>query len=131
MKTSILRLLPGDDLKKKIAQYCLDHQIQAGVVLSSVGSLQQLRLRLANAQTVLEKKERFEILSLNGTLSGGGLHLHMTVADSQGHVLGGHLVDGNLIYTTCELVVGEMADVSFTREVDSRTGFQELVISKK
>lgn len=130
-KTLCVRLNPKEDLKKRIMQICAENKIQAACVLSSVGSLSQLKLRLANASQILEKSEYFEIISLNGTVSVSGIHLHMAVADQNGQVLGGHLVDGNIIYTTCELVLVEIDSAVFLRELDSQTGFQEIKFKQK
>jgi predicted DNA-binding protein with PD1-like motif len=125
------RLNPNDDLKKKLADICLEKNIQAGCILSSVGSLKVLNLRLAKSKTFLEQTENFEILSLNGTISVHGLHVHASVSNSEGTVFGGHLMDGNIIYTTCELVILELTDYNFRRNLDAATGFKELHISKK
>jgi hypothetical protein len=56
-------------------------------------------LRLANCTSnnkneTVSLDERFEIVSLTGTLSRHGAHLHVAVADFQGNVVGGHLMDG-------------------------------------
>ena len=83
-------------------------------------------MRLANTDKAFHSEGPFEIISLNGTLSRGGLHLHMAVADANGTTWGGHLLDGNLIYTTCELVLMEIPNVEFVREIDPQTGFLEL-----
>ena len=130
MITHSFRLKPNDDLKLQIAKICSDLNIQAGVILSSVGSVKNLNLRLANSKQHLSKAQNFEIISLNGTISVDGIHLHMSVSDDQGHVFGGHLMDQNIIYTTCELVIAELPAHRFKREVDSATGFKELVAEK-
>ncbi|MBC7741576.1 MAG: DNA-binding protein [Bdellovibrionaceae bacterium] len=130
MKTHCVRLNPQDDLKIKIIELCKASGIQAACVISAVGSLQHLKLRLANSQTVLEKSEKFEVLSLNGTVSIDGVHLHAMVSDSNGQTWGGHLLDGNIIYTTCELVVLEIDGFKMGREFDAATGFKELKITK-
>ncbi|OFZ31718.1 MAG: hypothetical protein A2622_03850 [Bdellovibrionales bacterium RIFCSPHIGHO2_01_FULL_40_29] len=131
MKTHCFRLLPDQDLKKEILAYCSQHDINAGIVISSVGSLKKLSLRLANTSSILQKSENFEILGLNGTLSKESVHLHLTVADQNGACLGGHLVDGNVIYTTCELILVELDTVAFCRELDTSTGFKELKVITK
>lgn len=128
MKTIALRLKPDEDLKLKIQELCESNKISAACVMSSVGSLKKLRLRLADSKGLLEQNEKFEILSLNGTASNHGVHLHMAVSDGAGKVWGGHLMDGNLIYTTCELVLVEIENLNFFREHDPNTGFKELVI---
>ncbi|MBC7421230.1 MAG: DNA-binding protein [Bdellovibrio sp.] len=129
MKTYGVRLLPDEDLKKRIVQICAENQITSACVLSAVGSLKKLNLRLANSSVCLEKSENFEVLSLNGTVSVDGIHLHIAVSDSKGQVFGGHLLDDNIIYTTCELVLMELSDTQFTRVTDSATGFKEIVFT--
>ncbi len=121
-----MRLLPQQDLKIEIAKLCATKNIHAGCIGSSVGSLCQINLRLSGADTFLKKTEKFEVISLNGTISLNGIHLHVAVSDSLGNVFGGHLMDGNIIYTTCELIIFELTDISFSREHDQTTGFKEL-----
>ena len=54
----------------------------------------------------------------------------MSVSDEHGNVFGGHLIGGT-IFTTLELVIGVIQnDIKFSRELDSTTGYNELVISK-
>jgi uncharacterized protein len=110
-------------------------------VLSAVGSLEVLTLRMANACRVgvandpndNEKgnlktwNQRLEVISLVGTLSLTGRHLHMSVSDEHGNVFGGHVVSGT-IYTTLELVLGVIPQVDFLREMDASTGYRELIV---
>ncbi|CAN0531674.1 unnamed protein product, partial [Ectocarpus sp. 8 AP-2014] len=71
---------------------------------------------------------RFEICSLVGTLSPEGLHLHASLADEKGALCGGHLVRAT-VHTTAEIVIGVASSLEFSREMDPRTGFKELVVS--
>lgn len=71
---------------------------------------------------------RFEIVSLVGTLSPDGLHLHASLSDEVGAVCGGHLVRAT-VHTTAEVVVGVSHMLRFAREMDPATGFKELVVS--
>lgn len=71
---------------------------------------------------------RFEIVSLVGTLSPDGLHLHASLGDEVGTVCGGHLVRAT-VHTTAEVVVGVSNTLKFAREMDPATGFKELVVS--
>ena len=75
-------------------------------------------------------KGHFEILSVSGTFNKTSAH-HPSVVDSTGRTIGGHLVDENLIYTTAEIVIGELLDVEFTTETDTTYGYPELVIKAK
>jgi predicted DNA-binding protein with PD1-like motif len=59
------------------------------------------------------------------------VHLHASISDGTGKTIGGHLMDGNLIYTTAEIIIGEVLDVKFSRRLDSITTFNELFIEKK
>ncbi len=130
LKNHAFRLLPGQDLKASLEQYVRDRQIKAGVILSGVGSLQRATLRLAD-ESLKTFEQKFEIVSLTGTLSQNGCHLHISLADSQGQVVGGHLKDGCLIYTTAEIVIGELSDMIFNRHPDQDTGFEELEVEQK
>ena len=129
MQTIAIRLRRGDDLKHSITKLVEKHNITAGVVLSAVGCLTQVSIRLAGAKAQLNKMGEFEILSLSGTLSQGGVHLHLAIANTLGEAFGGHLLKGNIIDTTCELVIGVLAGTEFLREQDETTGFKELVVN--
>lgn len=131
LKPHVLRLQPGQDLKSELQAYCNRLSIRAGFVISCTGSLKQLKIRLANSTSYFEKSEGFEILSLQGSLSLNGLHLHMSVADEKGTCWGGHLMDGCQIYTTAEILLVELSDFSFTRKHDPSTGFAELVVGPR
>lgn len=135
MKSSVLshsfRMRPGQDLKKELLSYCQKHQLQAACVVSSVGSLKQAVIRLAEATKVAELRGPFEIVSLTGTLSSEGIHLHISMSDSEGKVVGGHLMNGCEVFTTVEIVLIENMDLVFKREPDETTGYKELVIKKR
>lgn len=123
-----LRLHPDQDLRQSLKEFAVQRQIQAGFVLSAIGSLKQANIRFANQPESQLLTEKFEILSLNGTLSIAGVHLHITIADRAGKVLGGHLDKGCLIYTTAEIVLGEIPELFFRRTPDEKTGYLELEI---
>ena len=128
MKTYAIRLTPAQDLRKELETFAKANQLRAGVVLTCVGSLTQAALRLADADSSSQFTGHFEIVSLVGTISPDGVHLHISISDEQGQTLGGHLMDGNFIYTTAEIVLGELEEVEFQRNIDPRTGYDELVV---
>ena len=105
-----------------------EQQEQAGCLISAVGSLSVAQLRLAGATQATAIHGELEIISLSGTLSPDGAHLHIAVADRQGSVIGGHLCVGSLVRTTAELVIGLLPDWRFSRELDPATGYAELAI---
>ncbi|MEY3443359.1 MAG: hypothetical protein RLZZ519_1640, partial [Bacteroidota bacterium] len=104
---------------------------QAAVVLTCVGSLTKTALRMAGRDFIRTWEEKMEILSLSGTLSAEGAHLHLGIANIEGQAFGGHLVEGCLIYTTAEIVLGELEYVKFLRVVDPATGYKELEVGKR
>jgi uncharacterized protein len=128
MKPHALRLLPGQDLKKELNAFSSKNKLHAGFVVSCCGSLKVLKMRLADSNSIFERKEKFEILSLQGTLSPDGAHLHICAADKEGKTWGGHLVEGCEIYTTAEILIAELPGVEFSRVKDPKTGFAELLI---
>ncbi|UOQ65612.1 PPC domain-containing DNA-binding protein [Hymenobacter volaticus] len=128
MRTYALRLKPGQDLRQQLDAFVQQHQIRAGAMVTCVGSLTQATLRLANQENATVYRGHFEIVSLVGTLSINGSHLHLAVSDSTGRTLGGHLLDGNLVYTTAELVVGVLEELDFRREPDPTYGYRELTV---
>lgn len=129
MREMAYRLREGDDLKQFIEDVCKNSDTV--VVLSAVGSLKKVKIRLANAKDYLEETQNYEIVSLTGTISHGKAHLHISFADEKGNVFGGHLEKGCIIYTTCELVLYELEDYSSIRDFDPQTGYKEIIFEKK
>ncbi|MDY7022119.1 MAG: PPC domain-containing DNA-binding protein [Cyanobacteriota bacterium] len=124
-----LRLKPNQDLKLSLQEIATIEQIQAGFILTAVGSLQQAKLRFAGQDESVCLSGRFEIVSLVGTLSREGIHLHIALADHQGKTIGGHLQTGCIIYTTAEIVIGIVPGYIFRRTPDTETGYLELEIN--
>ena len=54
--------------------------------------------------------------------------LHISLSNKEGKVVGGHLKEGCIIYTTAEIIIGNEDSLTFNREVDEVTTFKELVI---
>jgi predicted DNA-binding protein with PD1-like motif len=131
MQTYSYRLLPGQDLKKEIEAIVRQEHIEAGAMLTCVGSLTDVTLRMANQSEPRVWHNHFEIVSLVGTLSTNGSHLHLSVSDLTGQTLGGHLLEGCTIYTTVELVIGVMTEVVYERQTDPTFGYKELIVRKK
>jgi uncharacterized protein len=122
-----VRLRPGDDLLASLRAFAKDRALGAAFVASCAGSAVRTSVRYANQPAASVREGHFEIVALSGTLTGDGAHLHAAFADSTGVTFGGHLMEGTRIYTTAEIVLGELDDVSFSREPDSTYGYRELV----
>lgn len=130
-KTYAIRLKPGEDLKQSLQKFVQQNNMQAGWVVTCAGSLTHASIRLANQPNASLYEGHFEILSLSGTLSVNGSHLHISIADSTGKCIGGHLADGSVIYTTAEIILQQSDEFTFTREKDGTTPWEELQIKRK
>lgn len=128
MKTHAIRFLTGQDLKKELEKFVKEKNIKACFIKTCVGSLVKATLRMAGAKVIKNFEKKYEILSLVGTLSPDGLHLHIALSDEEGNLVGGHMKEGCLIGSTAEIIIGQLEDVEFTREFDQNTGYPELKI---
>lgn len=122
-----IRLKRGEDLMKSIKTLCLQKNIRAGVVLSAVGCILRGRVRDASGVTICEITDHCEIVSLNGTVSEKRCHLHIALSKEDLSTVGGHLCEGCIVNTTCELVIGELPGISYGVEQDPKTGYDELI----
>lgn len=127
MKTICRRLHRGDDLLGSIRAIAAEERITAGVMLSGVGCVSRARIRDASGVQVRELERHFEIVSLNGTVSQTRCHLHIALADESLITVGGHLLEGCIVNTTCELVIGVLEQVRFGVEQDMQTGYDEII----
>ena len=128
MENYTFRLKSVQDLFDSIESVVREKQIEAGCVLSGIGSLRHFTVRLANHDTPTQYEGHFEIVSLAGLVSIHGTHLHISVSDGEGKTIGGHLVSGCKIYTTAEIVLAKFSDVIYKREFAQDSGYDELVV---
>jgi uncharacterized protein len=132
MMTYTFRLKPSQDLMVEIEQNIAERNIEAGCVLCCVGSLTHATLRLANQEDNSECEGYFEIVSLIGTVSTNGSHLHISISDSEGKTMGGHLLPGCKVYTTAELVLATFDNIIYKRELlTNDSGYEELVVYQR
>lgn len=127
-KIHVFRLTKGMDLICEIKKFCERNNIMAGTILSSVGCVYEARIRNAGGTEIKHICENMEIISLNGTVSKDRCHLHVSFSKQDLTVIGGHLVDGCLINTTCEIVLLEFGNYKFDKVFDESTGYNELEI---
>ncbi|KIT14565.1 PPC domain-containing DNA-binding protein [Jannaschia aquimarina] len=125
------RLKPGDDLLDRLHAARRDIGADALTLVTCVGSLTRATLRYADRDDAVLHEGRFEIVSLVGTVDPEGHHLHLCIADGAGRVIGGHLVSGATIYTTAEIVVVALDDLSFSRARCGLSGYRELSVEPK
>jgi len=142
-KVVAFRLGPGCDLMKSIEEIAKKENIQSGLVLSGAGSLSQVTLRnvrlfpdefpvMDRNRIYTPKKEPLELLSLSGNISkrDGEIHVHCHITISSGlddgRAYGGHLVEGCLILSYCEIIIAEITGLEMKRDIDPETRGPEL-----
>jgi predicted DNA-binding protein with PD1-like motif len=128
MRALPVRLHPQQDLRSALQALLAGHQAGAAFVLQGIGSLSTARIRFAGISEPTELHGDFEILTLAGSLSPDGVHLHISVSDAQGRVLGGHVAPGCIVRTTAEILVVLLPDHAFSRAPDPSSGWDELVV---
>ena len=117
-------------MREKIKNYILQNNLHAGWVVTCAGSLTGYNIRFANQEKRSKGKGLFEVVSIIGTTSKNGNHLHISISDSIGKTIGGHLLKGCIVYTTAEIIIQSTTDLNFKRENDSSTPWEELQIEK-
>ncbi|MBX4205227.1 MAG: DNA-binding protein [Candidatus Doudnabacteria bacterium] len=129
MKQITIRLKRGQDLKEGIVAIVKENNVKAGVIVSAVGCIDKATLRIADGKTVKTWDKKFEIVSITGTVSVNGCHIHVSLSDTDGMVVGGHLKEGCIINTTAEIVILNFEDTEYLRPPDATTGYDELEVN--
>lgn len=129
MRELPIRLEPGVDLRRELERIARERFPEGAFVVCGLGSLSHPRLRFAaqHDETVLEGA--YELLTLSGTVTRDGAHLHASVASETGRVVGGHVAYGNEVRTTVEALLVRLDGWSLSRAFDAGTGFMELQIA--
>ncbi|MHA7848197.1 PPC domain-containing DNA-binding protein [Serratia sp. D1N4] len=126
-----LRLLPQQELLSALRDFIRRNGLHAAWISGCVGSLSEVVFRYAGREGTTLLSGKFEVVSLIGTLEAGGEHLHMAVADENGHMTGGHVMEGCIVRTTLELVIGELNDAVFSRQPCTLSGYDELNVKPR
>jgi predicted DNA-binding protein with PD1-like motif len=139
-RVHVLRLGPGEDLLTSLWRYARVTDIHAASVVSVVGSLTQTNLRYANQENGTSHQGHFEIVSVVGNIDfqkvdsadyEGSGHVHLSCSDENGATTGGHVLEGNIVYTTAEITLLEISDGVFDRVLDDApngSGYYELQV---
>jgi predicted DNA-binding protein with PD1-like motif len=108
IRADAFRLTPGTDLRAELERLTGLLGLRAGCIVSCAGSLSQARLRMAGAAGEAE-----------------------VFAARRVPCVGGRLVQGCVVNTTAELVIGELPELEFHRQPDPVTGYNELSVQPR
>lgn len=105
MRPLPLKLAPGSDLRLSLEELARQDNIH-GFVLGVVGNLTRASFQCPGQPepTVLEGD--LEVITLNGTFSANGVHLHLSLSDGACQVWGGHLEPGTIVQKGVDLLLG-------------------------
>lgn len=138
------RLYPGTDLIAGLEAACDANGVRFAAVLACYGSLSSAGFKFLQIPEGEERArlvpraiaERVEFMGGQGlvceTPSGDReTHLHGSVSDATGAVLGGHFVKGNNpVYNNMDVVLQELLDVRLVREHDAQTDTIEMRVER-
>ena len=118
MQSLPLKLDPGSDLRLSLEELGRQHGIN-GFVLGVVGNLTRAAFQCPGQAepTVLEGD--LEVITLNGTISPSGVHLHLSLSDGACQVWGGHLEPGTVVQKGVDLLIGVLEQATAAPRVKS------------
>tara|TARA_Y100001968_G_scaffold313156_1_gene337065 strand:+ start:30094 stop:30711 length:618 start_codon:yes stop_codon:yes gene_type:complete len=105
MLTTSFELIPGSDLLLSLDEIATKEN-SFGYVLSVVGNLSRSSFLCPDNEEPTIIEGNLEIITLNGTLSPEGCHLHLSVSDSSCKVWGGHLKIGSVVNKGASILLG-------------------------
>jgi len=131
-RTIAIRLGPGEDIYLKIIDACNKYKILNGVIVTGIGSVR--KARFFNPIPIPHKKAGYgysapieldgpiELISMNGMISHEGdevlIHVHCSFSDREGNGYGGHLIEGNIVLLTTDIIIAEIEGIDMTRKYD-------------
>ena len=124
-----VRLGPGEDLREALTAAFDEEPEPSGFVAACVGSLSRAALRYAGRDEATVTEGAYEVVSLSGTFSPEGCHLHAALSDEDGGMTGGHVLPGCIVRTTAEVILALTGAVRFARRTDPATGYAELTVA--
>ena len=144
----VARVKPGSDLMKSIHAVAKENGIKAGVILSGVGLLRRARLRnckvLPDRYPITDANRSFltfdrplEILGVSGNVSEvegePWVHAHATLSyvrdGEEARVVGGHLLDGCVVFGFAEVFILELEDIDMRKDFDEETKTLQLFVN--
>ena len=105
METLPLQLDPGHDLHHTLSALAAERNL-SGFVLGVVGNLSQASFQCPGQEQPTRLQGELEIITLNGTFSPEGVHLHLSLSDGACQVWGGHLEPGTLVLKGAQVLLG-------------------------
>jgi len=132
-KIHTFRVKPKEDLLRAIEDYCESNGVTSGAVISIIGSLEKASLNFLKSLPANYINKQLdgpmEIASAQGSVAKMDdktiVHIHVLV-DDENETRGGHLAEGSIVFSTAEVIIGEL-EHQLKRAKNDYTGLFELV----
>jgi predicted DNA-binding protein with PD1-like motif/glutaredoxin len=105
MRAKPFHLEAGADLRGSL-EAIAQRENAVGFVLSVVGNMSQATFACPGADGPTVLQGELEIITIQGTVSPQGVHLHLSFSDGACQVWGGHLEHGSHVLKGADLLVG-------------------------
>jgi predicted DNA-binding protein with PD1-like motif/glutaredoxin len=109
MRAVPLHLAAGTDLHQSLRAFAAQHGVEA-FVLGVVGNLSQAAFQCPGQEEPTLVSGELEIITLQGTLSPEGVHLHLSLSDGTCQVYGGHLEPGTHVLKGADILLGVLQE---------------------
>ncbi len=127
-----IRLDENENLIESLKKVCMELETVTAVILSGVGQLQRVKIGYYKEKDNYfpqEYKERFELLSITGTIIKQDdeykPHIHVVLGREDKTTIGGHLLEG-IIGVTGEVIL-KLSEMEIKRRYNPNTGLQEMM----
>ena len=127
MRSLPLKLAPGSDLRLTLEELARRDGI-SGFVLGVVGNLTQASFQCPGQANPTVLEGDLEVITLNGTFSPEGVHLHLSLSDGACQVWGGHLEPGTIVQKGVDLLIGVLEQRDGSPEQQSSTPRLEIAV---
>ncbi len=113
MRPVNLTLPSGSDIRLSLEKLAFEEKAE-GYVLGVVGNLSSAVFQCPGRAEKTRLEGNLEIITLNGTISPNGVHLHLSLSDGDCQVWGGHLEEGTLVLKGADILVGFLEHEPFS-----------------
>ncbi len=126
-----VRLDRGEDVLGSIEAAAKEQDIDTGVVVSGIGTLDRARLHFITSSARVPENEfvehegPIELLSIDGLIADHTPHLH-TCLSIKDKVYAGHLEPGCRVLYLAEIVIARVEGMKLCRRAEAETGVSQL-----
>lgn len=119
----IVSMSRGDHLLEGICEVARFANIHSGVLMTGIGSLSFARLHVVVTNTepyqdlYYDLEGPIEIVGFRGIIADYEPHIHISIMDKNGKMIGGHLEEGCSILTLSEISILRIPDMKLARRV--------------